>query len=842
MPAFVRMTAFLLGLLATSMAHATKPIITMDDMLNAEDIGRTASFSPDGRAFAFVRTIPIARQTTWGYDDAELVRSRIFVMQREASVAKEIANTQNVHYSLAPDRAWSPDGRGLLLIAATREGYGLAVYDVATGKIAALPGYIDNFFPTFEWTDDGRIVYFAQTESAGQRGNNNQVLESVNARWRGAWNGDAPQVTVSSTSQVFETSEPPEGTLMLADPHRGTSLKLSTGNYYSVSIAPSQRYIAAVRGAEREPDSLNFHGRRGELQLFTLNRSMNGARLLHKYGELDVSANSAAGNSLAWSPSGTRLLAVAAKSDDKTGAKLYVFDAGTGDTRKIASPGLSFVNPNASDWGMTLPTGWVGEQPAAIATSAAKFGAPVPRDPGKAGAHLEYGETQNKRFDLYVFGSDAPQNLTGYAKASIDAYLVPPGAGYAMVTADGALWKVAPGRDPKRLSPTNAPRIVGFGVDRRYPEPSYRSAYFRIGSQERVSLYALVSGKPQRVVLDVASGRITPIKVRGRIIATTSDQLGTLSRSDEGWSSSLLLNDRGERVVLTVNAALKDRAEAQVKAFHFTYEGKKLNGWVVLPPETKPGSRLPAVISVYGGTVYGAEPAAQAKAEISIFSGQLLAAQGYAVVYPSTPLGQGANSDVMGTLAGELVAAIDALAADGIVDPKRVGVIGQSFGGFSTAAVLAKRSDRFRAGIAMAGIYDWMFGYGLVSVGHMFSSNGDIYTPEIKMIENGQIQLQKPFWEASDAYRRNSPIFDIQNIHSPLLFLHGDLDFATTGLPGAMRMYNAMVRAGKTTALVRYWGQGHVAESASAVRDQWARITTWFGHYLNNPVHAMSPE
>lgn len=79
---------------------------------------------------------------------------------------------------------------------------------------------------------------------------------------------------------------------------------------------------------------------------------------------------------------------------------------------------------------------------------------------------------------------------------------------------------------------------------------------------------------------------------------------------------------------------------------------------------------------------------------------------------------------------------------------------------------------------------------------------------------------------------RNSPAFAVENINSPLLFLHGDLDLGVTGLPGAERMYSAMLRAGKTTALVRYWGQGHVAESAPAIRDQWLRITTWFDHYL----------
>ena len=831
--------ALLLGVLVASTAHA-KPAITMDDMLNAEDIGRTALFSPDGQMFAFVRNIPIARQSTWGYDDGELVRSRVFVMKRGDSPAREIANTLDVHYSLAPDRAWSPDGRELLLIAATREGYGLAVYDVPSGKVVALPGHIDNFFPTFDWTRDGRIVYFALPKGVHQRGNNNQVLENVTARWRGAWDGEIPQVTVSSESPVFETSEPPEGALMLADPQHGTSVKLATGNYYAVSVAPDHRHVAAVRGAEREPDSLNFHGRRGELQVFQLRDSAEQAFLVHTYTQLDVSTNSASGSSLSWSPSGARFLVVGAKPNDKAGASLYVVNASTGDLSEIASPGLSFVNPSASDWGMTLPTGWIGEHPVAIATSKTASATQAPPEAGKPGAHLEYGETQNKRFDLYIFRNDSPLKLTGFAKASVDEFLVPSAQAYAMVVADGALWRVTPGQDSKRLSLPDAPRIVGFGVDGHYPEPPSQSVYFHAESQERVGLYALMSGKPQRVVLDMASGKLTSIKVRGRIAATAPDQLTTLSRIDEGWSSSLLLNDHGERAVLTVNAALKNRAEAPIKPFQFTYKGKKLNGWVVLPPGAKSGSRLPAVVSVYGGMVYGAEPASQAKAEISIpiFSGQLLAAQGYAVVYPSTPLGQGSNSDVMDTLAGELVAAIDALAVDGVVDPKRVGVMGQSFGGFSTAAVLARRSDRFRAGIAMAGIYDWMFAYGMVSIDHMLSDSGDIYNPEIKMIEHGQIQLQRPFWEAADAYRRNSPIFDIQNIRSPLLFLHGDLDMATTGLSGAMRMYNAMVRAGKTTALVHYWGQGHVAQSASAIRDQWSRITTWFDHYLKAGTQA----
>lgn len=825
--------ASLLALFMAAVALAAKSPITMEDMLNAESLGDVV-FSPTGQTFAFVRGIPTGKQSNWGYDDADLVRSRVFVMNRGGS-PKEISNTAAVRYSLAPDRAWSPDGRYLLLLATTHQGYGLAVYDAILGKITSLPGYLDNLFPTFDWTSDDRIIYFSTPPGVLQRAADNQVLKTLSNRWHAAWNGDTPQVTVSSNSPVFATSEPPKGTLTLSDPCHGSSTVLATGNYYAISVAPDGKHFAAVGGAERLPTSLNFHSRRGELQIFSLGADGH-ARLLHRYGDIDMSASVASGSSLSWSPSGGRLLAVGVPvASHKLDTYLYVVDVGTGKLRPIDVPGLSFVNPGAGDWGMTLPVGWLGEYPVAVATHAANSAKQAPRNPGMVESQLEYGEVRNLRFDVYAFDGSHPEPLTAFAKDSVEQFLVPQGSGYAMVVADGALWKVAPGEKPTKLSPEGAPAIVGFGVDRRYPQPPPETAFYHSGQQERIGLYAIGgNGKPERVVLDLHSRQLSPVKVAGTIESTAPDQLATLSKVDEGWVTSLLLNDGGGSTVLTLNEDLKDRAIAPVQSFKFTYQGKPLGGWVVLPPNAKPGVPLPAVVSVYGGIVYGHEPPFATKAEISlpVFSGQLLAAQGYAVVYPSTPLGPGSSTNVMETLAGEAVAAVDALAAKGVVDPKRVGVMGQSFGGFSTAAILAERSDRFKAGVAMAGIYDWIFGYGMLPMDKILTDDGDIYDLEIKMVENGQIQLHQPFWKAAAAYERNSPIFSVEKIDSPILFLHGDLDLGVTGLPGAERMYNALLRAGKTTALVRYWGQGHVAQSAPAIRDQWSRLTAWFGHYV----------
>jgi dipeptidyl aminopeptidase/acylaminoacyl peptidase len=265
-----------------------------------------------------------------------------------------------------------------------------------------------------------------------------------------------------------------------------------------------------------------------------------------------------------------------------------------------------------------------------------------------------------------------------------------------------------------------------------------------------------------------------------------------------------------------------------------------LTGWVALPSDVKPGTKLPAIVWVYGGSVYGTQAPIYARTDLSlpIFSGQLLAQQGYAVIYPSTPLGAGADTNLMATLADECIAAVDALAAKGTVDPAHVGVTGQSFGGFSTAAILSQRSDRFQAGVAMAGVYDWIHGYGLRSTEAMFNDDDDMDSRETSMIESGQSRLAKPFWETPDAYMRNSPIFHVDKMDSPLLLLHGDMDLAVTGLTGAERLYNALQRAGKHPTLVHYWGEGHVAQSDWAMRDQWMRITRWFAYYLKDEKSA----
>lgn len=818
---------FLCALLLVAAPAAAADRITIDDLLNAEDLDPYACgtwFSPDGHALVYTLTASPTKRPTWGYVTAGLQTfSRVFVTV-DGGTPHEIVGDSEVLYGVSPADPWAPDGSGVLLLASRKNGFGLAKYDLASGKVTALPGLADNaFVPMFAWTPDGRIAYASAAAAGRQRRADAQALRDMNAKWNENWDGRSAPVTVHSANTVFAPTPEAQGALMLADPRTGVGQKLADGDFTSIVTSPGGRFIAAVRYAEGASDALNYIGKRGELHIFAL--TPDGARLLHRLTDIDAAML----DQMAWSPSGKTLLVIGRPRGETKGTHLYTIDAASGKRRALYGEGLSFDKPTPEIG--KLSVGWLGERPLAVGQRAlegqqdAPIGGPL--------TSYEYGQGRNVRTDLFVFDGGKRENLTAFAKSSVRDFLATDG-GAVLVVLDGALWKLQPGKPAERLTAPDAPPLAGFGVDRRNPTPPAQSTYFHRGDVERVSLWAIADGRMKRMNFEFGARKLVSVDVEGDIVASAPDQATTVSKVDHGWSSSFNLNNATTRVLATVNAGLKDKAIAPVEKFTYTVGKRTLTGFVQWPPNAKKNVKLPSVVTVYGGEVFGGDrPPYQTRPSVSspVFSGQLLAAEGYAVIYPSLPLGAGGDSDQPQQLADSAVAAVDAVAAGGRIDPKRVGVMGQSYGGFSTAALLTKRSDRFKAGIALAGIYDFFHAWGSRPLPMVFSDE-PLNTALAKITEGGQGQLGKPFWQASDAYMRNSPIFHVETLNTPLLMLHGDFDLGATDLAGAERMYTALLRAGKKPTLIHYWGEGHVATSAAAQRDQWLRITTWFDHYL----------
>jgi dipeptidyl aminopeptidase/acylaminoacyl peptidase len=107
---------------------------------------------------------------------------------------------------------------------------------------------------------------------------------------------------------------------------------------------------------------------------------------------------------------------------------------------------------------------------------------------------------------------------------------------------------------------------------------------------------------------------------------------------------------------------------------------------------------------------------------------------------------------------------------------------------------------------------------------------------DARIFEISQGRMEVPFWEDIEAYRRNSPVFHVDNLNTPLMVAHGTEDGAVDFNQG-VEYYNAARRANKDFVLLVYNGENHGNRKKPNQLDYHRRIIQWFGHYLKgDPV------
>jgi len=164
----------------------------------------------------------------------------------------------------------------------------------------------------------------------------------------------------------------------------------------------------------------------------------------------------------------------------------------------------------------------------------------------------------------------------------------------------------------------------------------------------------------------------------------------------------------------------------------------------------------------------------------------------------------------------------------GVVDATKVGIIGHSWGGFDTV-FLATHTTAFAAGVAGAPITDLVSNYG----NHHWSSG----IAETDHIETGQQRMEVPLWDDLPAYIRNSAVFGVNTMKTPLLVMFGDND-GTVHWHQGVELYNIARRAGKQVVMLVYNGEDHGLRKKPNQTDYQRRIFEWFDHYLaGQPAH-----
>ena len=135
----------------------------------------------------------------------------------------------------------------------------------------------------------------------------------------------------------------------------------------------------------------------------------------------------------------------------------------------------------------------------------------------------------------------------------------------------------------------------------------------------------------------------------------------------------------------------------------------------------------------------------------------------------------------------------------GSVDAARIGIIGHSWGGFDTV-FLATHTNLFAAGVAGAPITNLVSNYG----NHHWSAG----IAETDHIETGQQRMEVPLWEDLPAYIRNSAVFGVSTMKTPLLVAFGDND-GTVHWHQGVELYNIARRAKKDVVMLVYGGEDH---------------------------------
>jgi dipeptidyl aminopeptidase/acylaminoacyl peptidase len=233
--------------------------------------------------------------------------------------------------------------------------------------------------------------------------------------------------------------------------------------------------------------------------------------------------------------------------------------------------------------------------------------------------------------------------------------------------------------------------------------------------------------------------------------------------------------------------------------------------------------------------VHGGPEACQSNSWLTGYSnpGQVAAARGFAVLHVnyrgSTGRGvvfaKSSQGDPAGVEFDDLIDGVDYLISTGLVDPKRVGVTGGSYGGYATAWLCTRHSDRFAAGVMFVGISDKVSKFGTT----------DIPDEEVK------VHTLKQPWEQWEYLLERSPISYADKCNTPLLILGGKDDPRVN--PGQSReLYRHLkLRGHAPVRLVQYPGEGHGNRKAAARFDYNLRMLQWLEHYLVGPGGDMPP-
>ena len=248
-----------------------------------------------------------------------------------------------------------------------------------------------------------------------------------------------------------------------------------------------------------------------------------------------------------------------------------------------------------------------------------------------------------------------------------------------------------------------------------------------------------------------------------------------------------------------------------------SWDGLYIQGFLFLPPGFDAAKQYPSLVMVHGGGTNSHYKG------LSLVE-QRLANIGYVVLAVNYRGGSGFGREFqdLGVNDWGNGQAIDAASAADFIRGQpwssgKVGIYGYSYGGITTMAAISRVPDAFDAAVPMGGIYDFGDAYENADrIGKVFIRTGHGGSPE----------------ERPEIYAISNSLSRVDNIETPLLIMHGELD-----VRAPFRQYQLAVeileKEGKTFESKSYPGEPHGFRDPNNRVDMYRRLENWFDKYLN---------
>jgi dipeptidyl aminopeptidase/acylaminoacyl peptidase len=247
-------------------------------------------------------------------------------------------------------------------------------------------------------------------------------------------------------------------------------------------------------------------------------------------------------------------------------------------------------------------------------------------------------------------------------------------------------------------------------------------------------------------------------------------------------------------------------------------DGIPLQGLLYKPEGFDPARQYPMVVYYYellsdGLHNYNA-PAGRNTVNPTVYT-----SLGYLVFFPDIvyEVGWPGPSAVKAIVPG-----VQSLIAKGFVNPKAIGIAGQSWGGYQSAYLITQTS-MFAAAVPNAPVANMTSAYG----GIRWESG----MARPFQYEKTQSRIGGSLWEAPVRYIENSPLFHLDRVTTPVLFMHNDADGAVPWYQG-IELFIGLRRLGKEVYMVNYNGDGHNPRKRANQKDIDRRMQQFFATKL----------